>query len=254
MKLVDSHAHLDHPQFDRDRDAVLARAREKLEFIVNPGVGIETNRKAVQLSQANPNFVFAAAGLEPPTAGRMQQHEFKAVLDQITGLSDSIVAIGEVGIDYFWEKDEKRRAMQRERFVEIIRLCNGLKKPLVVHTREAMRDTLDILEREAATTVIMHHFDGSPGDAKRVADDGFFASFCTSPVWADKPQRAESLIKAVPVELLLVETDSPFNCPERGRRNEPVFVDSIFGLVSGASGAGGDVILRNSLRAFGIRR
>ncbi|MBN3036959.1 MAG: TatD family hydrolase [Candidatus Diapherotrites archaeon] len=241
MDLIDTHCHLDDKQFDGDRDAVLARARSALKAVITVGVDGQSNDRA--LSLADNEFVFAALGLAPV------KHD-ESVFQQVRSHAESIVAVGEVGLDYYWEKSDALRAKQREWFGRWVDLAKEVNKPLVVHCRDAMDDCFTVLERDPPERVIFHCFSGNEADLEGAEDNGFFVSMATNVCFS---QRHARLINKLPLQLLLTETDSPYLSPDR-KRNEPINVIASVRLISSVLDMDADelasIVFHNALRAF----
>jgi len=233
MPLIDSHAHLDFQDYGSDLPATLSRARAAgVEHIVligqwrEPGTaarsGMAAARDALELARTDPTFFSATAGIHPHDAGRATAADL-AELEELCH-DPAVVAVGECGLDYHY--DRSPREVQRERFVEQIRLARKLRKPLVVHTREADQDTAALLERELGPeSGVIHCFTGDWAAAQRYLALGLHLSL--SGVLTFKT--AEALRDAaarIPLERLLIETDCPFLAPIpfRGQRNEPAHV------------------------------
>jgi TatD DNase family protein len=236
MALIDSHAHLDFEDYGDDLAETLRRAREaglvhvvvvgqwRNPAEVRPGSrgGMGAARDALELARRDRFFLSATAGIHPHDAARASADDLRE-LEEICGEPDC-VAVGECGLDYHY--DRSPREVQREMFAAQVRLAKALKKPVVVHTREADRDTADILERDMGPDGgVVHCFTGDWPAAQRYLELGLHVSL--SGVLTFKP--AEALRDAaarIPLERLLVETDSPFltPVPHRGKRNEPAYV------------------------------
>jgi len=221
--LIDTHAHLDMPEFAADLPAVLDRARTAgIVHIVSASIDLASLRRNLEIAAANPGFITTTAGVHPhDTAGSTPQQ-----WDEITRLAADprVVAIGETGLDYF--RDRSPRERQAELFVRHIALARASGKPLVVHSRAAAADTFAILERERAGDIggVMHCFSGTREDGERALALGFFLSLAGPLTYPRSalPQAA----RALPTERLVIETDAPFLAPQayRGTRNEPAFV------------------------------
>ena len=254
FSIVDSHAHIDMPQFDADRDAVVARAREAglAEMLVVGGVDEEDgHRRAVRVAESY--GLPAAAGLHPHEARLGSE----AVYDELRGLAREgrIVAVGEVGLDFHY--DHSPRPAQREAFRRQIRLAREVGLPIVVHTREADAETVEILEGEGAAAAggVIHCFTGGLELARRALEMGFLISF-SGVVSFPRSEVIQQVAREVPDDRLLVETDAPYLAPppHRGKRNEPAFVVEVARTVAALRGVApehvGTLALRNYLRLF----
>jgi len=238
LSLTDTHCHLDFNKFDPDRSAVLERAaRAGVERILIPGLTLTSSRAAVKLAESHP-MLFAAVGIHPTETSNVE----RSTLEQLRNLAQhpKVGAIGEIGLDYYWDAaphDLQQRALQAQ-----LDLAAELGLPVVIHLREkgdapdgpCASDLLNILEKWgtglrsrgealAERPGVLHSFSGSLETARRAIGLGFYIGV-TGPVTYRKDR--QELIAALPLERLLIETDSPFlaPAPHRGKRNEPAFV------------------------------
>jgi TatD DNase family protein len=221
--LIDSHAHLEMKDFDRDRDRVIARAREAgVEYIVTVGTTLPDIEKALKIAEKN-SSVYVALGIHP--------HEVKDIgggdYDALRRLAreKKVVAFGEIGLDFY--RNHSPREVQLERFRELLRLGKELRLPIVIHDREAHEETLRILEEEknGSWRGIFHCFSGDTEMARRVIQMGFYLSI-PGTVTFGKSTVQQEVVRRIPLEKILLETDCPYLAPEpyRGKRNEPAFV------------------------------
>lgn len=226
LPLVDTHCHLFLDAFDSDRDAVLANAlRNGVDRIVNVGIDQKTNAQAVALAERFPGS-FATVGLHPHSA----DDECDALRSECESLIDSnprVVAVGEVGLDYF--KSAVPRSRQCDVFRRMADLAGRKKLPLVVHSREAFNDTLEILKeakgRHPALRAVFHCFSYGPDELQKALIEGFSVSF-TGIVTYPKAGPVRESARLVPLERMMLETDAPYLAPQpvRGERNEPAFL------------------------------
>ncbi len=227
--LIDTHAHLDFRQFDDDRNAVLDRAQQAgIAAIISIGIDLKTSRAAVALAEAHKR-VFATVGFHPHDA----QTADDAALVELRDLArhSRVVAIGEMGLDFY--RDRSPRDVQRRVFRRQLQIAAELGKPVVVHDREAHADTLEILRQwiaESQTTFseyrgVLHCFSGNLALAQAVIELGFFIGV-DGPITYRNARKLPDIVKALPLDRLLVETDAPFLTPHphRGQRNEPAYV------------------------------
>ncbi|MFH1269710.1 MAG: TatD family hydrolase [Candidatus Omnitrophota bacterium] len=222
--LIDTHCHLDFPEFDPDRDEVISRAKnEGIGYIVNIGSSLEGSKKALELSRQY-NFIYAAVGLHPHEADKTDE-QVKAA---IVGLAreDKVAAIGETGLDYY--KNYSKAENQRVLFRYLVKLAKDFDLPLVIHNRQAEVDTLKILNEFMPLKAVVHCFSGDGDFLKRCLDSGFFISF-TCNITYKKAEILREFVIQTPLDRLMLETDAPFLPPEglRGRRNEPAYVKSL---------------------------
>ncbi|MGM0409865.1 MAG: TatD family hydrolase [Bacillota bacterium] len=223
MELFDTHAHLDFPRFDKDRDEVIKRAQNKgVKNIVNIGSNMTTSRNSVELSRRYEN-IYAAIGIHPHDADTFNLNVSKK-LNKLAD-NDKVVAIGEIGLDFHY--DNSPREKQKQSFRAQLRLAKKLDLPVVIHTRDADKETLNILKDEKAIDIggIMHCFASDKKMAKEILDLGFYIAF-GGLITFKNLSNLRDVVKEVPLDRLLIETDSPYLTPEphRGKRNEPAYV------------------------------
>jgi TatD DNase family protein len=232
---IDSHAHLEMEQFDTDRDQTIARARDGgIERIVaiGSGTGPGSLDCGIQLAERH-EFILATIGIHPHEAKLATDADFQE-LEQLAR-RPQVIAWGEIGLDYFY--DHSPRELQQQVFLRQMELARAAKLPIVIHCRpsagsdNAWDDSLDLLEqhwRAGGLGGILHCFTGAWPYAKRALDLGFMISFAGN-ITFPKAQPIRDAAKDVPLERMLIETDSPFLAPvpHRGKRNEPVFVKEV---------------------------
>jgi TatD DNase family protein len=223
VTLVDSHVHLDHEQFRTDLDALLGRAHEQgiaRMLTIGTGDGPPKLDCAIELA-AKHEGVYATVGVHPHEASKANS----ATFDDLRALlgEPSVLALGEIGLDYHY--DFSPREVQREVFVEQLRLARDAGKPVIIHTREAWADTVEVLRREWSGPGIMHCFTGDEPQAREALELGFHLSF-GGVVTFNKAENVRQAAASVPDDRLLVETDAPYLAPipHRGKRNEPAFM------------------------------
>lgn len=258
---IDSHAHIDGEEFDGDRDEVVARARAAgVLAILNVGTGDPQSgcmERAVDVAEAYEN-VFAAVGVHPHDARLFDERAAMRLAGLIKG-HPRVIAWGEIGLDYHY--DNSPRETQREVFAWQLRLAREAGVPVIIHSRSADEETVEILraEYEGATAGgIMHCFGGSVEMAERVLELGFMISFAGN-VTFKKAEALRDAARRVPLERLLIETDCPFLAPVplRGRRNEPAFVVETARFLAGLYGIEASELGRrtatNFARFFGLK-
>jgi TatD DNase family protein len=229
--LVDSHAHIDDERFDGDRDQVIDRATAAgVSLILNIGADMPSSARSVALAEAYPG-IYAAVGMHPHDAKEMQETDY-AQLERWSA-HPRVVAIGEIGLDYHYELSP--RPVQKEVFLRQLDLARKTGKPFIVHEREAHADTLDII-RTAARGMegVFHCFSGSVETAREYLNMGFYISVA-GPVTFPKSAKTKEVALYVPLDRLLVETDSPYLTPHpfRGKRNEPAYVRLVAEQIAG---------------------
>ncbi|MEK7583183.1 MAG: TatD family hydrolase [Patescibacteria group bacterium] len=238
MKFIDIHAHVQFAAYDADRDEVVARAREAGVGMINVGTQQDTSKTAVELAHAYPDIAWATVALHPvhtsksyhdkkeigeggeefTSRGEVFDYDFYKKL----GADPKVIGIGECGLDYYRLTDETK-AKQQETFIKHIELANELKKPLMLHIRQAYEDALDILQKHAKIRGDVHFFAGEWITAKKFLDLGFTLSFTGVITFTHD---YNEVVKNTPLDMILAETDSPYITPEplRGKRNEPANV------------------------------
>lgn len=225
MTLIDSHCHIDLAQFDEDRDDVLARASQAgVKYLINPATNLENSRRILTLAEKYTN-VFAAIGYHPYDAADVNEGTLQAL--ETLATHPKTVAIGEIGLDYFRGLAPKN--IQRNAFEAQLALAKKLALPVIVHQRESADDTMAILRHWASEDnrpgLVLHAFSGDVAMAKAATSLGFYVGI-GGPVTFKNSRHLPDVIKSVPINRLLVETDAPFLSPHpfRGKRNEPARV------------------------------
>jgi len=230
---IDTHCHLDFPEFDRDRDELILRAKAQgIDYIINIGSSLKGSRDSIALA-AQYDSVYATVGLHPHEADGFDKNaesELKSLVKQ-----DKVVAIGEIGLDYF--KNYSKPDNQRPLFIRQLLLAKDFNLPIVIHCRRAEEDTLEILKDVMPIRAVVHCFSGDEKFLKSCLDSGFFVSF-TCNITYKKAQNLRDLVKITPLERLMLETDAPYLPPEglRGRRNDPAYVKFLAEEISAIKG------------------
>jgi TatD DNase family protein len=224
--LIDTHAHFDAEAFAADRADAIDRARAAgVSHIVNIGFNRETIQSTLALSEQY-DFIYAAIGWHPQDAVFLQAGDLAWIESLCT--HPKVVAIGEIGLDYYWDTSPKD--VQQQVFREQIALARRVGKPVVIHNRDAHRDVVDMLRAERADEVggVMHCFSGSWEIAKECLDLGFYISL-GGPVTFKNAKTPKEIAQNVPLERLLIETDAPYLAPHphRGKRNESAYVSLV---------------------------
>lgn len=218
--LIDSHTHLTDDKFAEDRHDILEALNDNgVEIILNPSCNLDESKLAIELAEKYP-YVYAGIGFYPNELDDMSYEK----LTELKKLAEheKVIAIGEIGLDYYW--DDSKKDLQKKWFREQIRLANELNLPYIVHNRDAHADTLAIMteEKKENTRGILHCFSGSVELAHEFIKLGFMISLA-GPVTFKNSKMAKKVATEIPLEHLLIETDAPYLTPEpfRGKRNEP---------------------------------
>ncbi len=243
--LIDSHAHLDDRRFDRDRDRLIRDLKNQgVDLVINPGADLQSSIKAVSLAEEYDN-IYAAVGIHPHSAKEMEDSTIE-ILKSLAG-RDKVIAIGEIGLDYYY--DNSPRDVQRKRFIEQLNLAKELKLPVIIHSRDAAQDTFNILKdaQDGSLEGVLHCYSGSAEMALEYIKLGFYISLA-GPVTFKNAKVPKEVAKAVPLDKLLIETDSPYLTPEpyRGKRNEPTYVRYVAGTIAELRGSSFEEIARRA--------
>lgn len=219
--LVDTHSHLEDKKFADDRCEIILRAKQEgIETIINVGSDLITSQQSIKLA-TDYNFIYAAVGVHPHDAAKFNNNDYETFVELTK--SEKVVGIGEIGLDYY--RDLSPRLIQQQVFREFIRLARMTNLPIIVHDREAHSDILKILKEEEADKVsgVLHSFSGDIDMLKEVIELGFYISISGVVTYAESLTK---IVKVIPLERLLIETDCPYltPVPYRGRRNEPAYL------------------------------
>jgi TatD DNase family protein len=222
--MVDSHCHLDFPDYQADFESVLERTRTALEFVVNVGTDLRASERAVELAQAYP-FIYASVGVHPHDAATVTAE----VTDRLRTLvaATRVVAIGECGLDYTANTGDADKEVQKQAFQQQLKLADEAKLPVIIHCREAYDDLLTILRAQVAPPRgVVHCFLGNKNQAQAFLDLGWYLSFTGIITFKNAAPELLEVVRETPLERMLVETDAPFltPVPYRGKRNEPAYV------------------------------
>ncbi|MCX5773626.1 MAG: TatD family hydrolase [Fusobacteria bacterium] len=220
MKPIDSHAHIDDKQFESDLPQVIERIQESLECIVNIGCDYDSSNRALKLANQY-DFIYATIGLHPHNA-KYYTAEFEEFLRASFKCEKKLVALGEIGLDYYY--NYSTREEQIFAFEKQLKIAEELDVPVVVHMRDATKDTIEILGKFSKVRGVLHSYSGSYETAKRLIDR-FYFSF-SGPITFKNAAPTREVVKVIPLERILIETDSPYLTPVpfRGTRNEPAYV------------------------------
>jgi TatD DNase family protein len=255
--LIDSHAHIDDEKFDEDRQAVIQRALDSgVGKIVNPGADEASSRRAVLLAE-NHDCIYAAVGIHPHDAKSYDENSHDQMLKD-WAKKEKVVAIGEIGLDYHY--DLSPRDVQKAVFIKQIELAKAVGLPIIIHNRESMADMEAILKDHFSATNggVMHSYSGSVEMAKVFLDMGLYLSI-SGPVTFKNARKLPDVVKMLPLDRMLVETDSPYltPTPHRGKRNEPAYVRLVAEEVARIKGMAAEEIeeitAQNAIRLFNLK-
>ena len=253
--MIDSHAHLTLPQFDDDRKIVIQRALNAgLKHIITVGIDIEDCQKAITLAEGY-NTISASVGVHPHDAKTVNSKTYSRLKEFST--HNKVVAIGEIGLDFY--RNLSSRKVQIQRFREQIQLAREISLPIIIHDRQAHQEVVKILQEEKAETIggVIHCFSGDWRMAKACLEMGFFISIPGTVTFRNSGDY-QTLVRDIPTERLLLETDSPFLTPApfRGKRNEPANVRYVAKAVARIKGMDvaelGGITTRNAQKLFNL--
>ncbi len=233
MMLVDVHCHLDHDDFKKDLDKVIDDARKSgVKAIITAGINPRTNRLALKLAEKY-DIVKCSLGIYPQDALANEvktfeidlkvepfniDEEIEFIKNKIKNNKNKIIGVGEIGLDF---KTGNKKEEQKQVFVKQIELAKQVKKPMIIHSRKAEKEVIDILEANGAKRVLLHCFCGKKELVKKAYDLGYYFSIPTNVVFSGQFQ---DIVKMININKLLTETDAPYLSPYKGKRNEPSFV------------------------------
>ncbi len=247
MVLIDTHCHLDFSNYNYDREEIISRCLENNIKIINIGTNYQSSQNSINLAKKYPNFVYATIGLHPiysllsqknydkfnyqkkaPVGESLRDYE-KLIFDN----RKNIVAVGEIGLDYSYIQNKEEEDIQKQVFLEQIKLAKNFNLPIAIHCRngpsssnEAFADLIKILKETKANKGVVHFFSGNLSQAEEILDLGLFISFTGVITFASS---YDKIIKNITIERILLETDSPFvsPIPHRGQRNSPLYLKYI---------------------------
>lgn len=255
LRLADAHAHLDEPEMRPDQEAVVTRARQAgVELIINVGISRKNCQQVLETANRYPQ-VFAALGVHPHGVKSLKRQDLEHLAD--LAAHPKVVAVGEIGLDFYRRRSPEE--VQKHWFRELLEWAGDIRKPVVIHTREATAETLGILQelRPRLPGGVMHCFGGSLAEAQAFLDLGFFLSF-SGVLTYPKAEPLRQVAKQLPLDRLLVETDCPYLAPQewRGKRNEPAYVLATARTLAELHGLALEELARqtwrNTLAAFGL--
>lgn len=260
MKLFDSHAHYDDEKFDEDRDDVIQSIHNSdVDKFISAGYSLESSKDAIQLANKY-EFIYTTVGISPNDVKTTLQETMADIeeLEKIinTEKNKKIVGIGEIGLDYYWNKENKE--IQKQAFIKQIELANKLNLPITIHTREAVADTLGILKQHPVNKKgVFHCCPLNRELVKEALKLGFYISFA-GPVTFKNSKNAQEIVEMVPNDRMLIETDSPYLAPEpvRGTRNDSRNVKYIAEKIASIKQLQieevAEITYQNTLRIFNI--
>ena len=253
MRLIDTHAHLDFDDYDQDREEVFNRARKiGVEKIVNIGADLEGSRRAVELAEKY-DHVYASVGIHPHEADTVNEESLAEI--KALAASPKVKAIGECGLDFYY--DNSPREIQKDAFKKQLDLALELQLPVVVHSREAAAETLEILDTagDFAEKLIFHCYAYGPEEIEEIIRRDYYVAF-GGLVTFNSAQPIRDALKKMPLDRILLETDAPYltPAPHRGKRNEPAYLEHIVKKAAAVRGISaekmGEITTENAERIY----
>ena len=240
----DTHAHYDDEAFDADRDTLLfSLPEEGVTLVIDPGCDVLSSEKAITLAERFPH-IYAAVGIHPEELGRMRTGD----LEKIEALckNEHCVAIGEIGLDYYW--DDTHKEEQKALFIEQLELALRHDKPVIIHDREAHGDSLDIVRRYSEVRGVFHCYSGSREMAEELLRRGWYLGF-DGPITYKNARKAIEVLEICPLDRLLIETDSPYlsPVPHRGKRNDSRNLQYVVEKIAEVKGLGCEEVAKISM-------
>lgn len=252
MKLVDVHCHLNDEKYKDDIDDLIKDVNENMEFIVCSGWDYESSLKAIELANNNEK-IYASIGFHPTDISKMTEEKLKE-LENIAKENNKVVAIGEIGLDYHWMTDPAD--IQEEAFIRQIEMARKLNKPIVIHTRDALEDTIKILKKYEDVKGVLHCYPGSY-EAVLPILDRYYVSIGGTLTFKNN-KKTKELVKKLSLDKIVIETDSPYLTPEpfRGRRNKPSYTEYVIREIADIKGLEYEEVRRitteNAYKAYKI--
>jgi len=225
--MIDVHCHLEQPDYEKDRDEIIKNCKEKLNAIVTSCASPDDFDLTMKMLEKHKNFVFATFSIHPIYIKEINEEQKNEFFDLIIKNKEKVSGIGETGLDYNHIEEKSWQEKQRHLFIDHINLAKKLDKPLVIHSRDSTEDVIKILEHEDARNVLMHLF-GARHLLTKVIDNGWYIS--VGPI-ALRSKKHKKIIRDMPTEKILLETDSPWFGPEGGR-NDPTAVITVANRVA----------------------
>lgn len=252
--IFDSHAHYDSSQFDSDRDALLRSMEEKgVGRVITVGATLKSCRDVVELAQTYPH-VYAAVGLHPDEVGDLNEETFAFVKEQCQ--RDKVVAVGEIGLDYYWDKESHET--QKKWFIRQLDLARELQLPVMIHSREAAADTMELMKEHAnGLPGVIHCFSYSPEQAREYVKMGFYIGV-GGVVTFKNGKKLKEVVAEIPLERILLETDAPYLAPvpHRGERNSSLYLPYVVEEIATIKGVTPEEVIavteQNAKELFGI--
>ncbi|MDD6339417.1 MAG: TatD family hydrolase [Butyrivibrio sp.] len=254
--IFDSHTHYDDAAFDEDREELLSSLSSNgIQYVVNVGASIESCRKTVEMVEKH-DYIYGALGIHPCEIANLTEEDYSWIREE-AARNDKIVAIGEIGLDYYWEKENA--ANQKHHFERQIAMAKELNMPVIIHSREAAKDTYDIMKAMHAEECggVVHCFSYHREEAAKYLDMGYYIGIGGSSTFKNNAKAGE-VIAYTPMDRILLETDCPYLAPvpHRGKRNSSLNLPIVADLIAGIKNISREEVIRvtceNAKRMYGM--
>ena len=254
--IFESHAHYDDEAFDLDRDELLGKCQEQgIEYIVNVSASLDSVKTTLALAQRYP-FVYAAVGVHPDEVGGLDEESFAWLKEQCA--SPKTVAVGEIGLDYYWDKES--RDLQKKWFIRQLDLAREKNMPVIIHSREAAADTMEIMKRHAAgMKAVIHCYSYSAEMAKEYVKMGYYIGV-GGVVTFKNAKKLKETVQEIPLSSIVLETDCPYLAPVpyRGKRNCSLYLSYVAEEIAKLKGISAEEVVRqteiNSRDLYNLQR
>ncbi len=215
--MIDIHCHLTFSGMNEIKDEVIKEAKKSMHALITCGLSRDL-KEALGFSKRYPDFVYLSLGIHPEDVANMNDAEIKEDLDFIRSHVDDVVAIGEIGMDYYWVADSEQNKRCRKVFIECLDIAKESDLPVILHSRRAEEDVFNIVKENGMKKVVFHHYSGSMTLAKQIIDSDYYLSI---PTIIATSRNLKKIVKNFPLEKFMTETDSPFNSPPSDKTNYP---------------------------------
>ena len=255
MRIFDTHAHYDDEAFDTDREELLkALPGSGIEYVVNVGASIATTRSTLELSSKY-DYIYAAVGVHPSDIADLNEKTFSWLKDQT--VEPKVLAVGEIGLDYYWDKEPEVQASQQVWFKRQLELAKEAGLPVIIHSRDAAKDTFDIMKEMDAGSIggVVHCYSYSPELAAEYVKMGFFIGV-GGVVTFPKAKKLKETVAAIPMDNIVIETDCPYLAPTpyRGKRNSSLNLPLVVAEIASIKGISeeevADITFANAKRLY----
>ncbi len=230
MKLIDNHCHLQHKDYKNQIHDILKTIEDKMDFVVVSGANMEWNQKSLKFSQ-NHKIIYSTLGIHPVDAVKTPEKEFSQNLKWIEEnlKNKKVIGIGEIGLDYHWFQNPDSIKIQKNTFISQLKLSKKHNLPVIIHSRKAELDALEIMEQQKIKRAVMHCFAGKKPALKKALDLNYYISISTNILFS---KDIKKIARDTPLDKIIIETDSPYLSPEKGKLNYPWNTELVLNKIS----------------------